>query len=93
MDRAARLRITFISWAESCRRRDHTARELGGRSHMVYAAGFGSRPSLGPERHRRGAERLRQLKLLRWESTRKAILARLVASKASSGSKPVTALV
>jgi glycosyltransferase involved in cell wall biosynthesis len=36
-------RVTYVSWAESCSRSDHTARELGGRSHMVYAAGFGSR--------------------------------------------------
>lgn len=36
-------RITYISWAESCSRSDHTARELGGRSHMVYAGRFGSR--------------------------------------------------
>lgn len=38
-------RITYISWAESCSRSDHTARELGGRSHMVYLRRFGSRPS------------------------------------------------
>src|SRR5688572_4189481 len=38
-------RITYISWAESCSRSDHTARELGGRSHMVYLPQFGSRPS------------------------------------------------
>src|SRR5688500_984177 len=36
-------RITYISWAESCSRSDHTARELGGTSHMVYAAALGSR--------------------------------------------------
>ena len=36
------LRVTYISWAESCSRSDHTARELGGTSHMVYAARFGS---------------------------------------------------
>jgi glycosyltransferase involved in cell wall biosynthesis len=36
-------RVTYISWAESCSRSDHTARELGGRSHMVYAAKYGSR--------------------------------------------------
>jgi len=39
------LRVTYISWAESCSRSDHTARELGGRSHMVYLARFGSRAS------------------------------------------------
>src|SRR5687768_5771595 len=38
-------RITYISWAESCSRSDHTARELGGRSHMVYLPQFGSRPA------------------------------------------------
>jgi glycosyltransferase involved in cell wall biosynthesis len=38
-------RVTYISWAESCSRSDHTARELGGRSHMVYEAALGSRPS------------------------------------------------
>ena len=37
--------ITYISWAESCSRSDHTARELGGRSHMVYLPQFGSRAS------------------------------------------------
>ena len=37
-------RVTYISWAESCSRSDHTARELGGTSHMVYAARFGSHP-------------------------------------------------
>jgi glycosyltransferase involved in cell wall biosynthesis len=38
-------RIVYVSWAESCSRSDHTARELGGRSYMVYAARLGSRPS------------------------------------------------
>ena len=38
-------RVTYISWAESCSRSDNTARELGGRSHMVYEAALGSRPS------------------------------------------------
>jgi glycosyltransferase involved in cell wall biosynthesis len=38
-------RVTYISWAENCSRSDHTARELGGRSHMVYEARFGSRAS------------------------------------------------
>lgn len=37
--------ITYISWAESCSRSDHTARELGGSSHMVYAGRYGSRAS------------------------------------------------
>jgi glycosyltransferase involved in cell wall biosynthesis len=36
---------TYISWAESCSRSDHTARELGGRSHMVYLPQYGSRAS------------------------------------------------
>lgn len=36
-------RVTYISWAESCSRSDHTARELGGSSHMVYVARLGSR--------------------------------------------------
>ena len=35
-------RVTYISWAESCSRSDHTARELGGRSYMVYARRLGS---------------------------------------------------
>jgi glycosyltransferase involved in cell wall biosynthesis len=38
-------RVTYISWAESCSRSDHTARELGGRSHMVYLPKLGSRAS------------------------------------------------
>jgi glycosyltransferase involved in cell wall biosynthesis len=38
-------RLVYISWAESCSRSDHTARELGGRSYMVYAPIFGSRLS------------------------------------------------
>jgi glycosyltransferase involved in cell wall biosynthesis len=38
-------RVTYISWAESCSRSDHTARELNGVSHMVYIARLGSRPS------------------------------------------------
>jgi glycosyltransferase involved in cell wall biosynthesis len=38
-------RITYISWAESCSRSDHTARELGGTSHMVYLPSLGSRAS------------------------------------------------
>jgi glycosyltransferase involved in cell wall biosynthesis len=39
------MSVTYISWAESCSRSDHTARELGGRSHMVYAARLGSHPA------------------------------------------------
>jgi glycosyltransferase involved in cell wall biosynthesis len=39
------MRVTYISWAESCSRSDHTARELGGSSHMVYLPQFGSRAS------------------------------------------------
>ena len=42
---AAETRITYISWAESCSRSDHTARELGGRSHLIYAKQFGSKAS------------------------------------------------
>lgn len=39
------VRVTYISWAESCSRSDHTARELNGVSHMVYLGRLGSRPS------------------------------------------------
>jgi glycosyltransferase involved in cell wall biosynthesis len=39
------MKVTYISWAESCSRSDHTARELGGRSHMVYLPQFGSKAS------------------------------------------------
>jgi len=38
-------RVTYISWAESCSRSDHTARELGGSSHMIYLPQYGSRAS------------------------------------------------
>lgn len=38
-------RLAYISWAESCSRSDHTARELGGRSYMVYAPQYGSKAS------------------------------------------------
>jgi glycosyltransferase involved in cell wall biosynthesis len=38
-------RITYISWAPHCSRSDHTARELGGTSHMVYWRRLGSRPA------------------------------------------------
>lgn len=37
-------RILYISWAESCSRSDHTARELGGASEMVYLKQLGSHP-------------------------------------------------
>lgn len=37
--------ITYISWAPHCSRSDHTARELGGTSHMVYWRSLGSHPS------------------------------------------------
>jgi len=37
-------RIMYISWAQSCSRSDHTARELGGISHLVYLPFFGSHP-------------------------------------------------
>jgi glycosyltransferase involved in cell wall biosynthesis len=43
--RAAGPQVTYISWAESCSRSDHMARELGGVSHMVYSPRFGSRPA------------------------------------------------
>lgn len=36
------MKPTYISWAPYCSRSDHTARELGGRSHMVYCAALGS---------------------------------------------------
>jgi glycosyltransferase involved in cell wall biosynthesis len=39
------LKITYVSWAESCSRSDHTARELGGTSHMVYLGQLGSHPA------------------------------------------------
>lgn len=38
-------RITYISWAPHCSRSDHTARELGGTSHMVYWGALGSHPA------------------------------------------------
>jgi glycosyltransferase involved in cell wall biosynthesis len=38
-------RITYISWAPHCSRSDHTARELGGTSHMVYWERLGSHPT------------------------------------------------
>lgn len=37
--------LTYVSWAPHCSRSDHTARELGGRSHMVYAGWLGSHPA------------------------------------------------
>ena len=36
------MTITYISWAANCSRSDHTARELGGVSHMVYLGWLGS---------------------------------------------------
>jgi len=36
--------MTYISWAPYCSRSDHTARELGGVSHMVYLGRLGSHP-------------------------------------------------
>lgn len=36
------MTITYISWAPHCSRSDHTARELGGTSHMVYWGRLGS---------------------------------------------------
>lgn len=39
------MAITYISWAANCSRSDHTARELGGVSHMVYWESLGSRRS------------------------------------------------
>jgi glycosyltransferase involved in cell wall biosynthesis len=38
------MKISYISWAAHCSRSDHTARELGGRSHLVYWGSLGSRP-------------------------------------------------
>ena len=37
--------VLYISWAESCSRSDHTARELGGESHMIYLGWLGSHPA------------------------------------------------
>lgn len=39
------MKPTYISWAPYCSRSDHTARELGGTSHMVYWRSLGSRVS------------------------------------------------
>jgi hypothetical protein len=39
------MTVTYISWAEHCSRSDHTARELGGVSHMVYWTSLGSHPA------------------------------------------------
>jgi glycosyltransferase involved in cell wall biosynthesis len=36
------MRPTYISWAPYCSRSDNTARELGGRSYMVYSESLGS---------------------------------------------------
>lgn len=35
-------KIVFISWAPYCSRSDNIARELGGKSHMVYFESLGS---------------------------------------------------
>ncbi|MFQ5632643.1 MAG: glycosyltransferase [bacterium] len=37
-------KITYISWAENCSRSDNTARELGGKSYMIYLEKLGSHP-------------------------------------------------
>ncbi len=55
--------IAYISWADSCSRSDHLARELGGTSHMVYAARLGSRPATILFRY--GLQWLRTAALLR----------------------------
>jgi hypothetical protein len=39
---AAPLKPVYISWAPHCSRSDNTARELGGRSYMVYWSRLGS---------------------------------------------------
>ena len=36
------IRPTYVSWSPHCSRSDNTARELGGKSHMVYWPSFGS---------------------------------------------------
>ncbi|WP_396626770.1 glycosyltransferase [Luteitalea sp.] len=36
--------LVYVSWAPHCSRSDHTARELGGQSFMVYAGWLGSHP-------------------------------------------------
>jgi glycosyltransferase involved in cell wall biosynthesis len=38
------MKISYISWAAHCSRSDHTARELGGTSHLVYWGALGSHP-------------------------------------------------
>jgi hypothetical protein len=38
------MKVSYISWASHCSRSDHTARELGGVSHMVYLGWLGSHP-------------------------------------------------
>jgi glycosyltransferase involved in cell wall biosynthesis len=38
------VKIIYISWAENCSRSDNTARELGGKSFMIYWGGLGSNP-------------------------------------------------
>lgn len=44
MDRSKRPKIIYISWAQNCSRSDHTARELGGTSYMIYWGRLGSNP-------------------------------------------------
>ena len=39
------MKIVYISWAPYCSRSDHTARELGGVSYMVYLKTLGSHPA------------------------------------------------
>lgn len=41
----ASMKIIYISWAENCSRSDYTARELGGKSYMVYWGRLGSHPA------------------------------------------------
>lgn len=38
------MKPTYISWAPYCSRSDNAARELGGRSYMVYRGSLGSNP-------------------------------------------------
>ncbi|MCA9744103.1 MAG: hypothetical protein H6695_12200 [Deferribacteres bacterium] len=38
-------KVLYVSWAENCSRSDHTARELGGASHMIYIPQLGSHPA------------------------------------------------
>jgi hypothetical protein len=47
----ARIAIIYISWAENCSRSDQTARELGGKSYMVYLPKLGSHPLTVPVKY------------------------------------------